>query len=273
MGLSGRDLVLACLTVRHAGFAERVAAAAAAGFRGIGLRPSDRDRAHAEGLDDTTMRAMMADHAIEVCEIETLFHWGRDGEAGRQAEDHEHRLLELADALGGRCMVAAGDVDGGVDAAAERLAAVAGRAADHGIGVAVEFLPWTNVDSAAVAWEIVRRSGAPNAGLCVDAWHHFRGGGDDAGLRTVPGDRVLYIQLDDAGPAVGDVIDDTLHHRRLPGDGDFDLAALIGTLRAVGADAPWSIEVLSREMDALPAAEAARRCAAAARRVLGWDAI
>ena len=73
-----------------------------------------------------------------------------------------------------------------------------------------------------------RKAGAPNGGINVDAWHLVRSGTDLADLAVVPGELILGIQLDD-GPAAAEdnLVEATLHHRALPGEGEFDLAGLI----------------------------------------------
>ena len=47
----------------------------------------------------------------------------------------------------------------------------------------------------ATAWEVVRLADRANAGIAVDAWHWFRGTPDEAALRTVPGVKILAVQL------------------------------------------------------------------------------
>jgi len=92
---------------------------------------------------------------------------------------------------------------------------------------------------------------------------------DLAALRAVPGDRVLGLQLDDGPNAPEpDLPTASLHERRLPGEGELDLGALLGTLREIGAGAPVGVEVFSDELHRLDPSEAARRAGAATREVL-----
>jgi sugar phosphate isomerase/epimerase len=44
------------------------------------------------------------------------------------------------------------------------------------------------------------------------------------------------------------VIDETVNHRRLPGEGEFDLAGYIRVCREHGYAGPWGVEVLSEEL-------------------------
>jgi sugar phosphate isomerase/epimerase len=105
--------------------------------------------------------------------------------------------------------------------------------------------------------------------VLVDAWHHFRSGADHLALRALPGERVIGLQLDD-GPAAAesDLPTASLHDRRLPGDGDLDLPALLAALADIGAVAPVGVEVFSDELHALDPAEIGRRAGTAARGLL-----
>jgi sugar phosphate isomerase/epimerase len=69
--------------------------------------------------------------------------------------------------------------------------------------VHVEFLPWSRIADVATAWEVVRLADRANAGIAVDAWHWFRGTPDEAALRTVPGVKILAVQLGDAPATAG----------------------------------------------------------------------
>jgi sugar phosphate isomerase/epimerase len=126
--------------------------------------------------------------------------------------------------------------------------------------VALEFVPTTNVPDAGVAQRVVAAAGRPNGGLCVDSWHHFRGRADDDLLRTMDPDRVFMIQLDDGtrSPQDTDFIADTVTNRLIPGEGEFDLTHFLRLLREMGVHAPISVEVLSADLRARPAAEVAR---------------
>ena len=186
-------------------------------------------------------------------------------------EYDEGDMFAIADALGARSLNAV-DVFGGtwaIEDAAESFAGLCDRAAEHDLLVHVEFLPWSRIPDLSTAWEIARMADRPNGGVLIDAWHWTRSGPDLALLRSIPGDKVLGIQLDD-GPAAPepDLITATMHERLLPGDGAFDLAGLVDALRATGTRAPWGVEVFSDELHALAADEVAERAAAAMRAVV-----
>lgn len=242
-------------------FAERVAAAAKAGFAAIGLIIKDY-LACREGLSTAAMRTILDDHGLTVAEVELMGDWWDDGERGKRARLNEERAYEAADALGGRHLqlTAIGEDESAfpaIEIVAERLAALSERAAKHGLLVALEFLPWTGIPDAKTAWAIARRAG-DNAGVLVDTWHHFRGAADPQQIRAIPPERITAIQFDDADEFPGgDLLADTMR-RRLPGQGTFDLIGFIRLLDEIGVQAPISVEVISPEQAARPVAEAAR---------------
>ena len=275
------DLVLCSGTLpRGVAFAERLAAAAAAGFAGVSIWGRDYAAARHEGLTDSDLRTMLADHGLVVAELDPAWWWLPGASEIHiapeiDAEDvfrfGEADLFAIADAIGARSVNAV-DVFGGawdVADAAEAFAGLCRRAAEHDLLVHVEWLPWSRIPDLRTAREIVQLADQPNGGLNVDAWHLVRSGTGVDELRHVPGDLILGIQLDD-GPlaAEPDLVEATLHARALPGDGEFDLPAILGALRETGTRAPVGVEVFSDSLHQLPPTEAARAAAESTRRVM-----
>lgn len=269
------DLVLCAGTVPRSGFAERVGAAAEAGFRGISLFPQDYGRARESGLSDSEMRRMLGEHGLAVAEIDPLLSWlpgaGAAGidQSGREFLAHgESEFYAIADALGARSINAALADPGSaeLEAIAEAFAKLCDRAAAHGLLVTLEFLPWTRIRDVGTAARVVELAGRANGGVMLDAWHHFRSG---APLASVPAAQILGIQLSDApGEAEVDPIAETLQWRLVPGEGDADLAGLLRHLAAGGCRAPIGVEVFSTALASRPVREVARRVAEATRALL-----
>ena len=255
-------------------FTTRVAAAAEAGFTGIGLHFAEYEVARAGGMTDADLRAVLADHGIGVPELEFVFGWATRGdEPPADAAQSEAGCFAMADAFGSR-VVNVGDIGmpedlAPLDEVTARFAGLCDRADEHGLLVALEFLPWSGIPDVATAWRVVDGAGRANGGLLVDTWHHLRGVADDDALRAVPGDRVHVVQVSDA-PAEprGAYMEDTMLNRRLPGDGDLDLVGFLRTLDAMGVDCPVSVELFNPEFQALRADEAARRAADATRALI-----
>jgi sugar phosphate isomerase/epimerase len=275
------DLVLCSGSLpRGVPFADRLSAAARAGFAAVSLWGRDYAAARAEGLSDADMRAMLADNGLTVAEIDPAWWWLPGAAdihipADLDAEDvfrfGEEDLFAIADAVGARSVNAV-DVFGGdwdIGAAAEAFAGLCRRAAEHGLLVHIEWLPWSKIPDLATALAIIRTADERNGGINVDAWHLVRSGTDLAALGAVPGELIMAVQLDD-GPLVAEanLVEATLHGRAVPGEGQFDLPAIVGALRRTGTTAPVGVEVFSDELHRLPAEEAARRVADATRSVM-----
>jgi sugar phosphate isomerase/epimerase len=248
-------------------FAQRVAAASAAGFDGIGLFTGHWER----DLSASQMRRIADDQGIAVAELEWLTDWWCDGERGIQSRIAEDRMYEAADALGSRHLSIAAVMHGEhpVPAAvAERFAALCERADQHDLLVGIEFFPGSEIRDAQAAWEIARYASS-NGGVLVDSWHYFRGAAEPAHLRAIPAERIVAIQFDDADrEMIGTLFEDTTLRRRLPGEGSFDLAGFIRLLDEIGVDAPVSVEILSPEHQNLDLYEAARRAHDTSRNVI-----
>jgi sugar phosphate isomerase/epimerase len=279
--LSRDDLIASYVTLmgaplgmppRH-DFAARVAAAADAGFAGIGLVSHEYVALRERGLSGRELRRIADDHGIQVAEIEVLFGWAYDDERADQAKTLLDTLLEMADVFDPRHLnlVDLPPPTGlpPIAVVAERFGAVCDRAAEHELLVALEFLPRSGIPDVRTAWDVARLADRPNGGILVDAYHYFRGTPDEGALREVPADRVNCIQLDDAdAEMVGDYVEDTCTRRRLPGQGSFDVVGLMRALDEMGVDTPVSVELMSPEIQALSVEEAARSAHDATRAVL-----
>lgn len=275
------ELVASFFTLTGSGFAEeprhpfvqRCLAAAEAGFGGIGLHVEDLARTRAQGMDVTEMGAVLADTGLRLVEIEFLGGWAL--EPDEAALEHTVAGIEaVADAFGGR-HVSTGefregalDSDIALDAAADRLRALAARLRRRGLLVALEAFPWSALPDAATAVDLLYRAAAPNTGLLVDVWHYYNGGADPALLAGLPVGGIAAVQLND-GPLVDrDFLQHARAQRRLPGEGELDVVGLVRAVDATGFRGPYCVEVNTPEFRALPVGEAAERAAAAATSVL-----
>lgn len=262
--LNEQHLVLCAGTVTGADFAQLVAAARAGGFDAVSLFPSQYQQARAGGASDLDLRLMLADSGLCIAELDPLLNWvpghefSTDAGMGVAAEDEFYRI---ADALGARSLNVVWALPQRIpeELLVESFAAVCDRAAQHGLLAHIEFLPWAQVDSIESALRVVRLADRLNGGVLLDSWHHFRSGVGNAILATLPGDRILAIQLNDA-PALAEenIVEETMQRRRLPGDGDIALVEILRALAAAGCTAPVGVEVFSTELQKLPPVEIGR---------------
>ncbi|RNG28284.1 bifunctional sugar phosphate isomerase/epimerase/4-hydroxyphenylpyruvate dioxygenase family protein [Streptomyces botrytidirepellens] len=132
------------------------------------------------------------------------------------------------------------------DLLAGQLHTAAGRAADHGIRIAYEALAWgAHVNTYEASWDVVARAGHPALGLCLDSFHILSRGSDPAGIRDIPGEKLLFLQLADAPHLDMDVLQWSRHHRLFPGQGAWDLSAFLTHVLAAGYRGPLSLEVFN----------------------------
>jgi sugar phosphate isomerase/epimerase len=262
------DLILSHFSLgRFRPFEERVRAAAEAGFAAMGLYVGDYQRLRADGARDADLRAVLDQHGMRVVEIEALRGWSATGAERAAYLQTEQSVFAMSDALGpGHHVQVIGPYTGTLDDAAEAFAGVCDRAAEHGLAAAIEFLPeMSNIPDAATAMQIVTAAGRANGGICLDCWHHFRGANDDDMLRAVPAEAIFTVQFDD-GPRQRvdpDYYTDCTRHRNVPGDGEFDLAGFLRLVGEMGVRLPLSVEVMSDDLQPLPAGQVARRLAEA----------
>lgn len=257
---------------RHHPIDDRIAAAAAAGFDGIGLFALDVERLQHEGVGLERLAELLDEHGVCLCDIEVAKGWagGPDEELGARIEAIAY---DLADRFASRCLQAVGAEAGDRGDAGRAFAALCDRAADHGLEVALEPLPYTTVPDLAAALEVVERAGRPNGGVCLDIWHHTRVGDDRARIAALGPDLIKNVQMDDGplAPASADLADykdDCLRNRVPPGEGEMDAVGFAVAVLSAGSTVPWSVEVCDMSVWGRPAEPHARRCADAMRAVL-----
>jgi sugar phosphate isomerase/epimerase len=257
---------------RFGDFDARVAAAASAGMAGIGLYVLEYARLRdEEGRSPADIRAVLDRDGMVLADAEVIRGWwASEGEAYDESQRIESLVWEMADEFGIRYQQAIGPYDCTPEQAAEGFGALCDRAADHGVLVGIEPLPYTNIATATDAQAIVRAAGRDNGGYCVDIWHHTRGPNGLEEITSLEPERVFAIQMNDGAltPALDDYKIDCLANRVPPGKGEFDCVGFIRALVGMRVTAPISLEVCSTELWGQPAAVAAQAAADGMRAVL-----
>ena len=174
-------------------FDERVAAAAAAGFAGIGLFALEYERLRdEEGRSAKDIGRQLDDHGLVLAEVETVHGWASTGAAAAECRRREDLAYELADEIGCRYLQAIGSYEGSVEEAAEAFGGLCDRAAAHGLLVGIEWLPYTNIATAADAQAIVEaRRPAQRRVLRRHLAPPARRRTTSRMIRALPGDRVV----------------------------------------------------------------------------------
>jgi sugar phosphate isomerase/epimerase len=133
----------------------------------------------------------------------------------------------------------------------ERFGELCAEAAEHtNATIAYEFMPFdSNVRSVDAALEVVAGAAAPNGGVAIDTWHMSKLGIEPDELRRIPSEYLSWVELSDGQlEDREDPIDETINHRSLPGEGEFDIRGYVDVCIDHGYAGPWGVEVLSEEL-------------------------
>jgi sugar phosphate isomerase/epimerase len=231
-------------------FEDRVEAAAKAGFKGMGIWHADL--AHIlERRSLKEMKQILDDNNMKYLELEFLTDWFLDGEQKKQSDIRKKMLRTAAEALGAK-HVKVGDFfrqKTPMPRLIESFAAICADAADHGTRIVFELMPFAMIDTLEEALTMVDGAAAKNGGIVFDLWHIVKLGIPYEEVARVPPQYLLAVELNDGTfEAPWSLHEDTVNHRRLCGEGEFDVKSFIDCLQKAGYAGPYGIEVLSEEL-------------------------
>lgn len=259
-------------------FEERVSAAKAAGFDGIGLRAETYVDALNEGLFDEDILAILAKYGMKVTEVEYIVQWADEKRSYEQK--YKEQICFHMCALFGVDHINCGLMENhSVEWTAQKLKKLCHRAGKYTIGV--EPMPYSGLPNVKKAWAVVKASGCENAKLILDSWHYIRANQplDLSVLEDIPAEKIVAIQINDvqAHPYAKSILrDESMHDRMLPGKGCGNTAGFVKLMREKGvAPAVVGVEVISDEILALgvPAAAQANFEATAAVLNQAWPEV
>jgi sugar phosphate isomerase/epimerase len=246
-------------------FRDRCEEAARAGFSGLGIWHADLEHV----LETRTlgeMKQILADNGLEYLELEFLSDWFLDsGDERRKAADARRRLLLEASAALGAHHIKVGNLTGApcpLGRVTEEFAALCTVTAQHTTArVVYEFMPFDpNVNSIDTVLAVVAGAGAGNGGVAIDTWHLGKLRIPPEDLARIPREFLAWIEISDGQfENMPDLSDETLNHRRLPGEGELGVDRYVAAGLARGYDGPWGVEVLSADLRARPMPEMFRR--------------
>jgi sugar phosphate isomerase/epimerase len=249
-------------------FADRCAEAAKVGFVGLGLWHADVEH-QLESHSLREMRQMLDDNGLRLYELEFLMDWFLDeAEEDRKAADRTRMLLlETAAELDAH-HIKAGNIPGRpceLPRLKERYAELVADAARHtSAKILYEFMPFdVNVDSIETALEVL--GDVDGSGVVIDTWHMAKLGITPDDLRKIPLEQLGWVELSDGRyENMEDRVDEVVNHRKLPGEGEFDIRGYVEVCSDMGYSEPWGVEVLSQELRSYPIDEMYRRAYEAA---------
>jgi sugar phosphate isomerase/epimerase len=235
-------------------WADRCAEAREVGFSGIGIWHADLQHV-LETRSFADMKHAFDENGLRHLELEFVMDWFLDKADERRAVSDKIRalLLEAAGALSAH-HIKVGNIPGTpceLSQVTERFGELCAEAADHtDAKIVYEFMPFdANVKSIESVLAVVQGAGAANGGVAIDTWHMAKLGIAPHELRRIPLEYLSWVELSDGRlENMDDLVDETVNHRRLPGEGEFDLPAYVNVCRGIGYAGPWGVEVLSEEL-------------------------
>jgi len=269
-------LSLAPLTVLPASPLEQIDAAHAAGFDAVGLRlqpvmPTDIDvMENAALLRDIERRLNVT--GLKVLDIE-VFRVGPHTDVGSMLP-----AMEFASGLGAKYMLCTSVLVAEHQACeeprtVEKFAELCEAGAQLGIKPMLEFMIYRSVGTLEDALRMVKLVQHPNLGICVDALHLSRSGGNPDSLRKVDPSLLCYAQICDAPaalPPAAQIPIEARSHRLYPGEGSLPLLDL---LDALPPGIPLSLEAPASRYAHLSPLQRAHAIADCTRRLLEAHAL
>lgn len=239
----------AIATVSIAGdLREKLAAIADAGFDGVEIFENDFLAYDGSPRD---VGQMVRDYGLEI----SLFQPFRDFEGMPEPQrakvfDRAERKFDLMGELGADLVLICSNVSpaslGGIDRAARDFHELGERAEKRGIRIGYEALAWgRHVNDHRDAWEIVRRADHASVGIILDSFHTLARKIDPESIRSIPGDKIFFVQLADAPKIDMDLLYWSRHFRNMPGEGDLDVYGFMRAIAATGYDGTLSLEIFN----------------------------
>ena len=142
---------------------------------------------------------------------------------------------------------------------ADAMAQLADLAKPFGVRLALEYMgvPASSVKTFSQALSIVRKAGRENAGLLVDTWHHYAGGGTVEELKLAGGKEIFMVHVSDCPERKP--FSAVRTECFLPGDGVIPIKEMLQSLGETGYEGPVSAEVMAPEIRHLAPTEYIRR--------------
>jgi sugar phosphate isomerase/epimerase len=235
-------------------WADRCAEASKVGFSGLGLWHADLQHV-LESQSLREMKQVFDDNGLRHLELEFLMDWFLDeNDERRGASDQMRELLLRAAGELDAHHVKVGNIPGvpaEISQLTERFGELCAEAAQHtDAKIVYELMPFdVNVNSLDTALQVVGGAGAKNGGIAIDTWHMSKLGIEPDDLRLIPIEYLSWVELSDGRrDDMDDVVDETINHRALPGEGEFDVRGFVDVCRDHGYAGPWGVEVLSEEL-------------------------
>lgn len=242
-GSDRHDYSLAHLTALSLSPPELVEAAAAGGYRYVGLRLTKvtmEEPHYPLTYDPALMRATktrLAATGVEVLDVELA-----RLASGDRPRDFL-RFLEAGAELGAKHVITQLP-DSDFARKTDKFAELCQLALPLGLTIDLEFPSWTETPSLGEAARVLRAADQPNAGMLIDLLHFARSGSSIEDLRDLPPEWFHFVHVCDAPGDIPDTTEELIHtarfERLFPGEGGIDVHGILG---ALPPGLPYALEI------------------------------
>jgi sugar phosphate isomerase/epimerase len=254
-------------------FAEDAADSPAAGCRALEVWLTKLEKHLQEVSADSTKKAL-ADAGVSL--VAASYQGGlllSQGEQRKAHFEHFKRRLDLCQQFSIPTMVLVADFAQSPDAqslgrSVVSLKQAAQWAAGFGVRLALEFRGSDAFCSCLdTAVTLVEQCGEPNAGVCLDAFHFYKGPSKPEDLERLTAANLFHVQVCDVAGVPRELMSDS--DRVMPGDGDFRLESLVARLKQINYAGGVSLELMNPVLWQLKATQVVELGMTALQRLLG----
>jgi sugar phosphate isomerase/epimerase len=242
-------------------FKDRVEACSKIGFKGIGIWHADLVHT-LKRRPLTEIKRILDDNGMKHVELEFLSDWFLTGERKKKSDIVKNELLTAASILGAR-HIKVGDflhTDTPMPQVIESFAVLCKDAAAHGTKIVYELMPFAMIDTLQDTLTMLKGAAAKNGGIIFDLWHVVKLGIPYEEVARFPMEYFFGVEINDGTfTAPWDLVEDTINHRRLCGEGEFDVPGFLDHVWKAGYRGPVGVEVLNKELRKLPLDELVTR--------------
>jgi sugar phosphate isomerase/epimerase len=235
-------------------FRARVEAAARVGFRGFGIWHADLVHS-LERYSLAQMKRILDDNGMRHVELEFLTDWFLDGERRIKSDVTRRMLMEAAEVFEAH-HIKVGDFYNEpcpMTRLIDSFAALCAEAGRRGTSILFELMPFATIHTLDETLTLLNGVGADNGGVILDLWHVVKLGIPYEQVRRIPLSFLQGVEINDGYLRnLPDFVDETTNHRKLCGEGEFDIRGFIDVMLDHGYTGPWGIEVLNAEIREWP---------------------
>jgi sugar phosphate isomerase/epimerase len=236
-------------TTLPASFAEDAESYHSVGCRAVEVWLTKLEK-HLQDVSADDTRKALADRGVQL--VAAAYQGGlllSQGEQRKAHFEHFKRRLDLCQQFGIPTMALVADFAHSPDAAGLGRAVVSLKqaaqwAAGFGVRLALEFRGTDAFCSCLdTALTLVEQCGEPNAGVCLDAFHYYKGPSKPEDLERLTAANLFHVQVCDVAGVPRELMGDS--DRMMPGEGDFRLEPIVQRLKQIDYAGGVSLELMN----------------------------